>query len=61
ADRLLRLAREPELRRRMGEAARERVRERFAIETQVRIFSEVYQALAAGQGLPAGTQPCELT
>jgi colanic acid/amylovoran biosynthesis glycosyltransferase len=61
ADRLLRLARDPDLRRRLGETARERVRDRFAIETQVRIFSEVYQALAAGRSLPAGTQSCELT
>mgnify|MGYP001213278960 CR=1 FL=1 len=61
ADRLTRLARDPELRRRLGEAARERVRERFGIETQIRIFTTVYRALAEGRGLPGRAEVCRLT
>lgn len=62
ADRLLRLAQDPELRLRMGRAARQRVRERFGIETQIDVFDRVYRSLAEGQGLPQGAaSSCRLT
>jgi glycosyltransferase involved in cell wall biosynthesis len=61
ADRLLRLAASPELRHRLGCYARERVREQFGIETQIRVFREVYESLAAGRGLPCEAEGCRLT
>lgn len=61
ADRLVRLARDPELRLRMGKSARQRVRDRFGIETQIDVFEQVYRSLAAGRGLPEGTVSCRLT
>ena len=61
ADRLLRLAASPELRQRLGCSARERVRQRFGIETQIQIFREVYESLAAGRELPCEAEGCKLT
>lgn len=53
---LERLARSPDLRRQMGQAACERVREHFGIERQIRVFGEVYRSLAE-----TGTLPRELS
>jgi glycosyltransferase involved in cell wall biosynthesis len=61
AEHLARLAGDPELRRRLGRSARQRVRERFGIETQIRVFEEVYRSLAAGGRLPEKAAACELT
>lgn len=46
AEALLRLARDPELRRRMGAAARQRVLEEFTLERQTRQWRELYEGLA---------------
>lgn len=58
---LERLAADPELRRRMGRSARERVREQFGIERQIRKFAEVYRSLATDGSLPRELTLCELT
>ncbi|GIU78031.1 MAG: hypothetical protein KatS3mg005_1269 [Bryobacteraceae bacterium] len=42
---LLKLARDPELRRRMGEAARQRVLEEFTLEKQTREWRALYEGL----------------
>jgi colanic acid/amylovoran biosynthesis glycosyltransferase len=44
---LERLARQPELRRRLGEAARQRVEREFTLDRQIGEFVDLYQALAA--------------
>jgi colanic acid/amylovoran biosynthesis glycosyltransferase len=46
AEALLKLARDPELRRRMGAAARQRVLEEFTLERQTRQWRELYEGLA---------------
>lgn len=45
AEALVRLARDPELRRRMGEAGRQRVLEEFTLERQTREWRELYEGL----------------
>ncbi len=47
ADRLARLARDPELRQRMGERGRERVLPRYAVERLVDDVDELYRSLIA--------------
>ncbi|MBM3496086.1 MAG: glycosyltransferase family 4 protein, partial [Armatimonadetes bacterium] len=57
ADALLRLAMDPSLRARLGEAARLRVRERFSIETLLDRMAELYRATQnslQGRMSPAG-------
>jgi glycosyltransferase involved in cell wall biosynthesis len=49
AARILDLLRDPELRRRMGENGRERVREHFTVEVMVRRMSVLYQELLASR------------
>jgi colanic acid/amylovoran biosynthesis glycosyltransferase len=54
ADRLAALARDPGLRRRMGEAGRRRVMERFRVEHQISAFERLYRdVLDATSGPPA--------
>lgn len=48
AERILELARDAELRRRMGEAGRERVVRLFRVEDQIRAFEEFYQTVMEG-------------
>ena len=43
ADAVVRLLRDPELRRRMGEGGQERVRERFSVERMVRQTEDLYE------------------
>ena len=43
AERIVELARDAELRRKMGEAGRERVEKHFRVEDQIRAFEEFYQ------------------
>lgn len=51
ADRILRLLRDPELARRMGEAARARVRERFSMDAMMDRLMAIYdELLAAANG-----------
>lgn len=45
AEALVKLARDPELRRRMGEAARQRVLEEFTLERQTRQWRELYEGV----------------
>lgn len=45
AEALVKLARDPELRRRMGEAARQRVLEEFTLEKQTREWRALYEGL----------------
>jgi glycosyltransferase involved in cell wall biosynthesis len=52
ADRLLRLANDPQLRARFGERGREFVRQNFAVEQMVDRLYTLYQKLAAERGLP---------
>lgn len=47
AEALVRLARDPELRRRMGAAARQRVLEEFTLEKQTREWRALYEGLLA--------------
>lgn len=61
ADRLTRLAASPELRSQLGASARERIRQQFGIETQIRKFHEVYQSLATGRDFACEAEPCKLT
>ncbi len=44
---LIRLARDPELRKTLGEAGKKRVRERFGLERNARAIAEIYDALVA--------------
>ncbi len=53
ADRLERLARDPELRRRMGAAGRERVIPRYRVERLVGDIDALYRELLMQKGLPA--------
>lgn len=56
AERILQLSRDADLRRRMGEAARERVEELYTIERQVELVDEVYAtALAHGSYTVGGS------
>jgi glycosyltransferase involved in cell wall biosynthesis len=48
AERLIRLLKDDTLRRRMGEAGRERARERFTVDRMVAATAVVYRSLAAG-------------
>jgi len=52
ADALARLARDPELRRRMGESGRERVLPRYRVERLVDDVDKLYRELLSQQGLP---------
>ena len=52
ADRLGRLAGDPELARRMGEAGRKRMRERYSVERLVDDVDALYRKLLAEKGLP---------
>lgn len=47
ADRVVRLLRDPDLRRRQGEAARQRVQERFSIDRMVAATEQIYTQLLA--------------
>lgn len=47
AEKIIQLARDPELRCRMGEAGRERAIGRFELNKQIEAFSRLYQELAA--------------
>lgn len=49
---LERLARNPDLRRRMGASGSQRVREHFGIDRQIRVFGEVYRSLSETGALP---------
>ena len=49
AERLARLAADPELRARMGEAGRESVPERYAVERLVGDIDELYRSLLASR------------
>ncbi|HEV8462958.1 MAG TPA: glycosyltransferase family 4 protein [Gaiellaceae bacterium] len=53
ADRLEQLARDPELRKRMGEAGRERVIPRYRVERLVDDVDALYRELLTEQSLPA--------
>lgn len=56
AEALVRLGRDPELRRRMGEAGRRRVLEEFTLDRQTREWMEFYERVrAGGQDLAAPT------
>lgn len=48
AERIVELARDAGLRRRMGEAGRARVETRFRLEDQIRAFEEFYRVVVAG-------------
>jgi glycosyltransferase involved in cell wall biosynthesis len=52
ADALARLARDPELRKRMGESGRERVLPRYRVERLVDDVDKLYRELLSQQGLP---------
>ncbi|MFN2386434.1 MAG: glycosyltransferase family 4 protein [Thermoanaerobaculia bacterium] len=58
AEKLKELARDGALRRRMGEAGRERVLARFRIESQIEAFGHLYRGLLDGARAPA-TLPAE--
>jgi glycosyltransferase involved in cell wall biosynthesis len=49
AERLAELARDAELRRRLGESGRERVRERYSVQRLVDDVDRLYQALLDGK------------
>jgi glycosyltransferase involved in cell wall biosynthesis len=51
ADRLARLARDPELRARMGKHGRERVLPRYAVERLVEDVDELYRSLLSAAGV----------
>ena len=51
AERLSRLARNPELRRRMGEAGRDRIVSRYAVDRLVGDVDELYRSLLEAKGL----------
>jgi glycosyltransferase involved in cell wall biosynthesis len=51
AEAILRLLREPDLRRRMGEAGRKRVAEHFSVEQMVQKTEALYEHLLAEKGL----------
>jgi glycosyltransferase involved in cell wall biosynthesis len=53
AQRLLQLAREPELRKRLGQRGQEFVRENFPVEKMVADQYNLYLKLAAGRGIRA--------
>jgi glycosyltransferase involved in cell wall biosynthesis len=53
ADRLERLARDPELRRRMGDVGRKRVIPRYRVERLVDDIDALYRELLTQEGLPA--------
>jgi colanic acid/amylovoran biosynthesis glycosyltransferase len=61
ARRLTQLAGDAELRGRLGRSARRRVQERFGIETQIRVFEDVYRSIAEGGRLPETAAVCEST
>lgn len=50
AERIVELARDAELRRRMGEAGRRRVETQFRVEDQIRAFEEFYDRVRGGGG-----------
>ena len=52
ANALATLARDPELRRRMGESGRERVLPRYRVERLVDDVDQLYRELLSQQGLP---------
>jgi glycosyltransferase involved in cell wall biosynthesis len=52
ADRLAALARDPELRERLGTAAREDIRERYSVARLVDDVDRLYRSLLAAKGLP---------
>jgi glycosyltransferase involved in cell wall biosynthesis len=56
AERLERLALDPELRRRLGEAGRARVLPRYAVERLVDDVDRLYRSLLAAKGLAAPTR-----
>ena len=51
ADRLERLARDPELRARMGRQGRERVLPRYAVDRLVEDVDELYRSLLSAAGV----------
>jgi len=58
AERLARLAADPQLRRRMGEAGRERVLQRYAVERLLDDVDRLYRSLLAANGIrPVGAAP----
>ncbi len=52
ADRMLRLARSPDLRRRLGEAGRRRVEEEYSVESLSARLLSIYRSIAQRQGNP---------
>ncbi len=59
ADRLAQLARDPELRARMGAAGRERMQTRYAVDRLIDDMDALYRDLLAKKGLPAPTAVSE--
>jgi glycosyltransferase involved in cell wall biosynthesis len=57
ADRLAQLARDPELRERMGRAGRERVLPRYAVERLVDDIDRLYRALMKSADRRGGAGP----
>jgi glycosyltransferase involved in cell wall biosynthesis len=55
ADRLAQLARDPELRARMGAAGRERMQTRYTVDRLIDDMDALYRDLLAKKGLPAPT------
>ena len=51
AERLAELARDPELRARLGDAGRENARERYSVERLVDDVDRLYRSLLAAKGL----------
>ncbi len=54
AERLARLAADPELRRRMGEAGRSRVLERYSVDRLIDDVDRFYRSLLEAKGIRAG-------
>jgi glycosyltransferase involved in cell wall biosynthesis len=59
ADRLAQLARDPELRARMGAAGRERMQTRYTVDRLIDDMDALYRDLLAKKGLPAPTAVSE--
>ena len=51
AEAMIRLAQDPALRQRMGQAARERAQERFSVERMAREYEQLYAKLLEGQSV----------
>lgn len=54
---LARLCEDPDLRARLGAAARDRVGQEYGMDRFVRSFERLYESLAEARGLPATRQP----